>query len=1401
MITTNLSTLKIHKLSQEQYNRELAAGRLDENAIYLTPDSGSSDSPTPSVDTSKAVGVWVFNDTLTKINADLTQGQVEIDCVGYAPVTHGALPEQFSKIGFYGGEDLWFVQIYLSEYEQYTDLYSSEQGYLGGFEEKTIVFLEEIDDAAFMDWLRANATKMPSSLEPDLDTVSKTIVEAINEVNEAIANVPSINNIEYMDFTGEGTEIYTEDVGILWDVANADIGGMAAPPAYFRVPIAAGEGIEFVPGEEGQIVNIGLNEETRETIENKANKSEGAFFVIGSGTTDSTAKTSTWTGTSDRITEYYDGLAIRYKIGVAGQTTTTLNINNLGAKQVYRFSTTTLTTQFPVGSIINLVYHTDLNGGCWMCNDYDANTNTYQRVYSSTNNVEYPITARYNTTTGSSYYAEYGRYSTGVTLNPSTNTITATKFKGALTGNADTATKATQDASGNVITSTYETKADATTKLNEVNAQISQLSSEIADKGQLKPEFAQSEKWLNDPANNADTTKIYVVPDKETGIPYIYAYMHTEVTIEPENIIPIVGYELSKRIKSDGSIVSHSDAAMGVTGAIPAKVGDVIVVSGYKDNSSYTSYMASYKGSTYVGKLTLDSASFGSSFTIELDSGTFGSDFDNIRISGNLTSNLSVINENSGGTIESDAWTNTGHAFVPADYEKRIIGLETEIGELNSEIGELNSEVEGLSSDIKEVAAKLDSQSTQPSLQFANSVDELNASGNKSSLYVLPNGVIYAYLPTKTDVDNLKNLLPCATTTAGGAEIYGDNGYQTGVRLSSDGSATTNNGASMLATGFISAPDGSLLDGKRVTTSGFFHSATMKCYINTYNSTGSLIKSVEWSADAFVSDFTLDATTYGTGIVFIRISADIQSSPKSVAIDGIKEDSNPNEPSYAWTSTGLSFVRASNSNVKKLAISNVFAPSPQLPADGSEGSDFNGIREYITAEAIYDKIDELLNLYPRYITKEVMGMDASDEHEWRRYICSRRAYDAWMVENHPPMYAWTNGSTTIYSVSVSPRKEDDRGRPADKLYTVPYIDDSKVKGAVTSVDNKNQSRTVGGVVYTRDKSRDVAPTLVYTHTSYSPYFSKNYKTLNNGIYDQKPNGIPTYKDGSNHLSIISAMGNGVLTGENGIFYTRYPLGDRNSKFEEIPAIVIGGNEHGTGGDPATPAMISARMIKDLCECKNANNPFLNLLKNEYMMVFCPVVNPWGLHKNNKSYYNSNGVNLDRNFDTIGWGGDTTHPQGDYGGSENETQYFMNTLVASKAKIAMCNHSYGHGQVDNDPTKEAVSGGICSYMFGQDWSKYDASLLEIAEVMASNYNLVFKSNDADGVPAVPNLWAKTRSYFASIGVDGVALEINSRDGFITDPTNEAQGKQFTARVMEAGYTQLLQVLYMMIDKAE
>ena len=43
MITKNLSTLKIHKLTQAQYDREREAGRLDEEALYIKTDEASGE--------------------------------------------------------------------------------------------------------------------------------------------------------------------------------------------------------------------------------------------------------------------------------------------------------------------------------------------------------------------------------------------------------------------------------------------------------------------------------------------------------------------------------------------------------------------------------------------------------------------------------------------------------------------------------------------------------------------------------------------------------------------------------------------------------------------------------------------------------------------------------------------------------------------------------------------------------------------------------------------------------------------------------------------------------------------------------------------------------------------------------------------------------------------------------------------------------------------------------------------------------------------------------------------------------------------------------------------------------------------------------------------------------------
>ena len=98
-------------------------------------------------------------------------------------------------------------------------------------------------------------------------------------------------------------------------------------------------------------------------------------FIVGTGST-----AGTWLGSLTGLTAYYDGLIILYKIPVAGANTTTLNINNLGAKTCYVNNTTKLTTHFPANQPIFLVYSENQNSGCWMClDDYWTDSDTYDR--------------------------------------------------------------------------------------------------------------------------------------------------------------------------------------------------------------------------------------------------------------------------------------------------------------------------------------------------------------------------------------------------------------------------------------------------------------------------------------------------------------------------------------------------------------------------------------------------------------------------------------------------------------------------------------------------------------------------------------------------------------------------------------------------------------------------------------------------------------------------------------------------------------------------------------------------------------------------------------------------------------------------------------------------------------
>ena len=178
----------------------------------------------------------------------------------------------------------------------------------------------------------------------------------------------------------------------------------------------------------------------------------GSFYVVlgsssaaGSSTSGSYLSVK-WEGTIPGVSEAYNGLKIAYRIATRTGVATAgvvLSIDNGAHYYPVVIQTNTLvTTHYPVGATFLAVFNSTQTAtayltagtkstvtGCWQIMEYDSNTNTQLRSYVSTGDKEYPITARYNNTTGDSYYQEYGRYSDSVTLNPSTNTITASKFK------------------------------------------------------------------------------------------------------------------------------------------------------------------------------------------------------------------------------------------------------------------------------------------------------------------------------------------------------------------------------------------------------------------------------------------------------------------------------------------------------------------------------------------------------------------------------------------------------------------------------------------------------------------------------------------------------------------------------------------------------------------------------------------------------------------------------------------------------------------------------------------------------------------------------------------------------------------------------------------------------------
>ena len=252
------------------------------------------------------------------------------------------------------------------------------------------------------------------------------------------------------------------------------------------------------------------------------------------------------------------------------------------------------------------------------------------------------------------------------------------------------------------------------------------LATELAKRGQLQPEYADSIEKCT------DTTKLYVLPDG-----FIYAYMEYESTSaggEPlftNRAIPTSSdWKTDSRFSSSSGSISSCTGSI-VTNAIAAKKGDIIRIKGLKDGTgaaenAYFSF-AFYKdaagttlGFTKIfpfnktttqytyGLIDVATVSDGITqhtlFKHKNSSGSIaeiqeGSAAVSIRVAGvpvgSVDDIIVTVNEeikySEGSTEKGYRWQSTGHAFVSANYEPRIIDLEEQVGKNTADIATLKN--------------------------------------------------------------------------------------------------------------------------------------------------------------------------------------------------------------------------------------------------------------------------------------------------------------------------------------------------------------------------------------------------------------------------------------------------------------------------------------------------------------------------------------------------------------------------------------------------------------------------------------------------------------------------------------------------------------------------------------
>ena len=149
---------------------------------------------------------------------------------------------------------------------------------------------------------------------------------------------------------------------------------------------------------------------------------------LPTGTVNETAATTTLTITLDGITELYAGLAICIRMPFNNSASSTLNVNNLGAKPIYYQNNTTSKDMILANAYAMLVYDTTTaSTGCWkILYSKDNNTDTLVAQNISTTNNTYPVLLGGTANATANIGNKSALFGKDIKVNPSTGALYAT---------------------------------------------------------------------------------------------------------------------------------------------------------------------------------------------------------------------------------------------------------------------------------------------------------------------------------------------------------------------------------------------------------------------------------------------------------------------------------------------------------------------------------------------------------------------------------------------------------------------------------------------------------------------------------------------------------------------------------------------------------------------------------------------------------------------------------------------------------------------------------------------------------------------------------------------------------------------------------------------------------------